>query len=904
MRVLLVQDTLSAQSAASLAVATGHFDDPEPYFGLAHFLEHMLFLGTERFPTAGEYQEFISQNGGSNNAWTGSEYTNYFFNVDSPALEEALDRFSQFFIAPLFAQEYIQREVQAVDSEFHLKYKDDTRRVYQVLKELVDPRHPFSKFSVGNQQTLSDEKGQLRAILVSFYQRFYSSNIMTLALVSPLSLDEQQTIVTRYFSKIPNRKHRKDYPSVPLIAEENKRIETHIEPIKEQKRLSISFSLPSINDMYTNKPLTFISHLLGNEAKGSLLSFLRKRGLANQISAGGGINGYNYKEYNISLQLTDHGLENIDEIVTATFQYINLVAQQGIEEWRYQERSALLQTAFEFQEKIKPADYASHLTINMQYYPKEDVLFGDYRMDGLQPETCTDLLRKLNPDNMRLTLIAPEIDTDRNAQWYDTPYKTMLIDNERLQKWRNAGCSNDMSLPPKNPFIVESCQVRHQQSNEINPVLVGEGPGFRLWHKKDNTFNVPKGHLFLALDSEHATKTPKHAALTRLYVEMLLDYVQEYTYPAEVAGLGFNIYPHQGGLTLHLTGITGKQEILLKLLIEKARERNFAPNRFRVIQRQLIRTWRNAQEATPISRLFTSLTATLQKRSYEPYRLAEELEEIVLDELHEHVSKFYENIYFEGLVHGDWLKEEAQNLALQLQTILGEVSKPAQETQREMIMLQGYGTLRREILSRHQDSAILIYYQAQTSDPLQVATLSLLNHAMSSSFFNELRTERQLGYMLGTGYLPLNRQPGMIFYIQSPKFGPAKLLATIDEFITNFSYAIMQLNSEQWLATKSGIINQLTEPDTNLRNRSQRYWICIGNKDVEFHHRSLVAKTIEKLTRADLIEYMNQYMRPNEADRLILYSTGELHKHETEISGGIRITNLKSFKVEANKLII
>lgn len=91
LRVLLVHDEHAQKSAAALAVNVGHFDDPYHREGLAHYLEHMLFLGTEKYPTIGEFQSFISQNGGKNNAWTGTEHTCFFFDVVSEAYPEALD---------------------------------------------------------------------------------------------------------------------------------------------------------------------------------------------------------------------------------------------------------------------------------------------------------------------------------------------------------------------------------------------------------------------------------------------------------------------------------------------------------------------------------------------------------------------------------------------------------------------------------------------------------------------------------------------------------------------------------------------------------------------------------------------------------------------------------------------
>src|SRR4051812_44530591 len=64
MKVLLASDPNFNKSAASLAVATGQIDDPKETEGLAHFLEHMLFLGTEKYPQEGEYGNYIRSNGG------------------------------------------------------------------------------------------------------------------------------------------------------------------------------------------------------------------------------------------------------------------------------------------------------------------------------------------------------------------------------------------------------------------------------------------------------------------------------------------------------------------------------------------------------------------------------------------------------------------------------------------------------------------------------------------------------------------------------------------------------------------------------------------------------------------------------------------------------------------------
>ena len=69
-------------------VNVGHASDPADLPGLAHFLEHMLFLGTEKYPEEGHYNQFLQERGGSSNAYTDFEHTNFFFDVLHPHLEQ------------------------------------------------------------------------------------------------------------------------------------------------------------------------------------------------------------------------------------------------------------------------------------------------------------------------------------------------------------------------------------------------------------------------------------------------------------------------------------------------------------------------------------------------------------------------------------------------------------------------------------------------------------------------------------------------------------------------------------------------------------------------------------------------------------------------------------------------
>ena len=135
LQVVLISDPEINMAAAALSVRVGQFQDPIERQGLAHFLEHMLFLGTEKYPQEGGYRKFITENGGRSNAGTGQERTTYYFSVKEEAFEEGLDRFGQFFIAPTLDPDFVQRERGAVHSEYELKKKEDARRYREVRRK-------------------------------------------------------------------------------------------------------------------------------------------------------------------------------------------------------------------------------------------------------------------------------------------------------------------------------------------------------------------------------------------------------------------------------------------------------------------------------------------------------------------------------------------------------------------------------------------------------------------------------------------------------------------------------------------------------------------------------------------------------------------------------------------------
>eukprot|EP01036_Dinobryon_divergens_P028604 gene28604-37575_t len=370
-------DINSHKAAAALSVQVGSYADPPVAEGCAHFLEHMLFMGSEKYPDENHYDSYISGHGGSCNAFTEGEYTCYQFDVDAPFLAASLDIFLQCFRAPLLAPSAVDREVKAIHNEFNIAKIEDANSDDHVLR----------KFSWGNRQSLQDapaKKGvDVQSILRAFYRRHYSPSAMKLVVVGPQSLAELEQAVLAAAG---------DWQTEPVAAEENElpclsdclgcwvglppiptiRLGqvTRIAAVKKSHKLLIQWQLPPIAKDYKNKQYEYIGHLLGHEGSGSLLSNLKRLQLATNLSAGvDSSSNFDsnsmFSIFSLSIQLSESGLANWVAVVFHLCRYIDLLKSDGIREWVFQELKQIAQVSFDFMDEEEEEDLAERLSVEM-----------------------------------------------------------------------------------------------------------------------------------------------------------------------------------------------------------------------------------------------------------------------------------------------------------------------------------------------------------------------------------------------------------------------------------------------------------------------------------------------------------------------------------------------------------
>ena len=176
LRVLLISQPDELMSAVSMNVAVGFFDDPPEYQGMAHLCEHMLFLGTKKYRDVDIFNTYVTSHEGFHNAETKDQETIYYFQISTEHLEPAIDIFAQFFISPVFDEDYLDKELSAINEEYISSFQYQEAKWEHLLKHISSRDHPFYKFGAGDLTTLN--KSNVRDKLLQFYRGRYSSNLV------------------------------------------------------------------------------------------------------------------------------------------------------------------------------------------------------------------------------------------------------------------------------------------------------------------------------------------------------------------------------------------------------------------------------------------------------------------------------------------------------------------------------------------------------------------------------------------------------------------------------------------------------------------------------------------------------------------------------------------------------
>ncbi|WP_404376659.1 insulinase family protein [Vreelandella aquamarina] len=834
LQALLVSDPDADKAAASMNVRVGSAQDPDDLQGLAHFLEHMLFLGTEPYPQSDAYQRYISDNAGSHNAFTAQQDTNYFFDIEPSALPGALDRFSEFFLSPLFNADHLESERNIVHSEYMARIRDESRRENDVLNQLLNPDNPTTGFAVGSRDTLADPDGEatLRERVIDFYQRHYDANVMNLAVVAPQPLDELEALVVERFADIPD--HDLSAPTIdePLVDPDTLPRYIERQSLQDRRQLRFYFPIPDPTDEYRTKPTQLIAHLLGDEGDGSLLSVLRKAGLADALSAGVGRGDGNQALFTISISLTPAGAERLEDIEATLFAAIEQIREESLAEWRYEEQQSLNEQAFRFQQHGAPQQEATRLAMSLSRYPVEDVQYAAYRMDGMDSERQQRYLDALTPDNMLRFYSAPDVESETVSPWFNTQWKEQ-------PPTETGQMLSGLALPEPNPFIANDLTLQAGQDEQPSTLI--ETPTFTAWHMQDSRFNTPSVEWRVSLQHPSASHSAEEAVLTRLLAGWLNDSLNESLYPAWIAGQSFSAYAHARGITLSFSGWRDGQTPLIEQVIDQLQQANISSDAFERVRYQLQREWRNAPQSSLTGQASRALGEALLSPQWSTEELLKASQRLEKHHLENFRRRFLNGLYIDAMAVGNLNAEQAREQASLVRGALTpRLTRDDIPPLQPLVVSEEPAVLHPH--STREESLVLRYLQGRDTSIEEQARVSVLAQWLDTPFYQQLRTEEQLGYIVNAGYSPLLEAPGIGLIVQSPDTNSDTIAERIDAFMEAAEARLQTLSDEELAAHRQAVHDRLRQRHTSLQSMANRYWQATALDEVRFDRREQIAE--------------------------------------------------------------
>lgn len=900
LKVLLVSDKNAEIAAASLNVAVGSFNEPDERAGLAHFLEHMLFLGTGKYPQPDEFSAFIRTHGGEQNAWTGNRNTQYFFSVVPDYLSQALDRFAQFFIDPLFAIEFVERERNAVNSEYMLNLYNDDRRQAHVFKTIVNPNHPFHRFSVGNVDTLADSNdSRVRDELIKFYQEHYSADQMVLVVVGPQSIDQLRSWVLEYFSAIPRRVVNNAETTDLILTKRELGQKLQIKNLSNKQGILLLYSVPNQYGKYKYASEEYVSNLLYRHGKGSLFAALKDQQWLLDIDVGVQPMSVNQDFFYISLDLTDVGMRNIDTVVQYVSSYLDYLRSYGANEDLFKQMQDIGQLEFTYSVRGNAYDLAYHLPMLVQNYPMSDVLLVNHvtNKNEFDKVALLDFLSYLRPDNMLLSVTSPNVNGKLKTDYYQVEYSVERFTEQQYKLWRtpvkgiNFAIHNDLRYMPENTKLVSNF---NWFSSGVPEQVINE-PGLQVWHRTDTSFKVPKQMIEMLLATPNPTDTPKRAVLQRLLLFKMVDNLKAYDDQLEAAGVGVGFDVNQQGLIAAAYMFSDKQRLVLDLILQIVKNTNIKESNFLVHKEQLKTSLQSIAEENLYTQGRLDLHGVLRNPFYLPKELLSVIDSVTVQDCVAYHQEILRNVQLKALSYGNVTEKDSKAQMMYVAQQLPITKEPLDLPILPKIarIPAGESFVFNQVPTRGDGATALVsYYQSDATTTQEIAANMLLGRMLESGFFHQIRTVEQLGYVVGLMPSLNVKQPSIVTVVESPDRKADYILERQEAFFSQARLALAQTSEDEFNHYKDAVYDNLLEKPITVGAQTEHYWqfIIDGIDDFDCYHK--IAKEVKKLSLSDVLMYYDRTLLQKNSMRSVFINVSA---HSLTGYGTV-IDNLEQFK--------
>ena len=305
LRVLTIPMEGLSSATVMVLVGAGSRYEEAGKAGLSHFVEHMIFKGTKKRPTAFDISSLVDSVGGENNAFTGKDQTGYYIKIQKDQLVLAFDILSDTLRESLYLEEEIDRERGAIIEEINMYEDNPLYKIDDVFYELMFDGNPLGWSTAGEKKTVKSIK---REDFLNYVKRFYQGSDMVLAVAGAVNATEVEALAEKYFSGFDKGQKEK------FIEFKENQTKPQIKiAYKKTDQAHMYFGFPAFSFMDPDRyALEVLSAILGGGMSSRLFIQVReRRGLAYYVRA----DNETYQETGLFAANAGLNLEKVEEAV-------------------------------------------------------------------------------------------------------------------------------------------------------------------------------------------------------------------------------------------------------------------------------------------------------------------------------------------------------------------------------------------------------------------------------------------------------------------------------------------------------------------------------------------------------------------------------------------------------------
>jgi insulysin len=570
----------------------------------------------------------------------------------------------------------------------------------------------------------------------------------------------------------------------------------------------------------------------------------------------------------------------------------------------------LKQIMFKFQNDERPYSLAARVAGSLQRHPPAEVLAGGILFYEPDPAATADIIARLSLDAVRVTHQAKALADrccDKDTS-YDSPMKFETVPSEWLAAWKDAlnaelladdvttaASALGLHLPTPNPFVPEDLSLKEPPAvpvplptklrDTVSPVKV-------FFHRQDETFKQPKVVIYFFVRSPNINETVQNSVKTNLWCRILEEALAEYAYDAEIAGVQYSLGLSAGGLSLVFSGFHDKLGVLIKAVTTKMKALTPLPeNLYQIAADAYGDQLRNALfHSRPISQCAMRCDDLLSKGASFPiadkYNAFQQLKREDLDGV---CKEVFTTCHVEAMALGNCTPEDARALSAIFTGSLGlDRALEVLPTQAEARLPLG-ATVWNLDSSDKDDPNHAVLMRLQLRKGIETETsLLVLSKVLSAKFFDVLRTQQQLGYIVGMGASMGMSFDYLVAQVQT-EYAPNYTRSRIDAFLhEHFAWVEEGLEEEEFQTCVRGVLAELKTKPKNLSEEFSRYSREFTHRSYDFGHRdSLIAHLEKGMCLADLRTYVRDCVKT--APRLYVQVKKVLEKEDKALPDGAEV---------------